>query len=255
MIKSNEQNKSDDLIEGEQRDFLYHSMLYVSTKTDGCTLEIKTSRQSTVFSIEALQQGVLLLAPGSINIISGELRCVTLNFMQLAKLQAFLDRADNKKEITYHNASWSYVAVDWNDVPSMREVEYWFLDRYFQDSHDISTFSNVLRRNEWYGLVDFLLREFCDGASNQRLQELCSRYGLSVAHFRRLARYALGNTAKVELRDWRLAGALLELSEGKNSITTVAMNHGYSSLSHFSNEAKVVLGVSPRNIKKILNKS
>lgn len=73
--------------------------------------------------------------------------------------------------------------------------------------------------------------------------------------FRRLSRRALGNTAKSALRDWRLGQALFELINGDNNLTTIAMNHGYASLSHFSNEVKEVIGVSPRNLKKLLQAS
>ncbi|WP_374191068.1 helix-turn-helix domain-containing protein [Candidatus Symbiopectobacterium sp. 'North America'] len=65
----------------------------------------------------------------------------------------------------------------------------------------------------------------------------------------------MGNTAKSALRDWRLGQTLFELINGDNNLTTIAMNHGYASLSHFSNEVKKVIGVSPRNLKKLLQTS
>lgn len=63
-------------------------------------------------------------------------------------------------------------------------------------------------------------------------------YGVSYTHFRRLCSRALGGKAKSELRNWRMAQSLLNSVEGHENITQLAVNHGYSSPSHFSSEIK-----------------
>ncbi|MGL6148964.1 MAG: helix-turn-helix domain-containing protein, partial [Plesiomonas sp.] len=72
------------------------------------------------------------------------------------------------------------------------------------------------------------------------------------SHFRRLCRHALGSAAKAELRDWRMARSLLDVVEGQENLTQVAIKHGYASSSHFSNEIRELLGVSPRGLSNII---
>ncbi len=231
-----------------------HSLFYTATELEPCriTLTMKDRVEST--TINANERGMLVLSPCTVKVESGRLLYSEIDFPFLVKLQVFVDKSQNKKKNFNPERFWGYQPAALGPEASTRSIEYWFLNQTILHADDIAAFSDVLKNNEWYDLVDFLLDESCDN-SNQRLQVLCSRYGLSVSHFRRLTRYALGKTAKVELRDWRLVRALFELIDGHNNLTTIAMNHGYASLSHFSNEVKDAFGVSPRNLKKILHVS
>jgi len=183
-----------------------------------------------------------------IKVISGEIKIISLDFNILAKLQVFIDKANGVGKISGEE-SWSYVPAKLKKKPSAKQLEYWLITQCMHNTPGIDSFCSILRGSECYMIVNFLLNESGDN-SGQRLQELCQQYGLSSSHFRRLTRKALGNSAKKELREWRLARALLEIFNEENSLTTVAMNHGYSSLSHFSNEVKDVIGVTPKRLKK-----
>lgn len=245
-------NSSDYLTSGECIDFSNHTLLITATSESGCSLDIQRGKDVENCIIERHQQGVLVTTPASIKVVSGGLEYYRFDFMRLVKLQVFIDKAQKHGTGQRKFSQWGYQAAVFGSEPVFRDIEYWLLFQTMNAAGDSANISDVLRNNEWYDLICFLLEESNEN-SNQRLQVLCSRYGLSASHFRRLSKHALGNTTKVEMRDWRLVRALLELIDGENNFTTIAMNQGYASLSHFSNEVKDVLGISPRNLKKLLN--
>lgn len=247
-------NQNDYLTVGGVYDFPRHALLHTAAGKNGCCVEISSKERTDITYIDKRQEGMLVLSPCKLKIESGDIQISTLDFTRLAKLQVFIDKAQQRKKEISHDVFWGYLPTSLGHNPTSRDLEYWFINQSILNENNIDSFSAVLKNNEWYDLVDFLLDESGDG-NNHRMQVLCTRYGLSVSHFRRLARHALGNTAKVELRDWRLVRALLELVESDNNLTTIAMNHGYASLSHFSNEVKDTFGVSPRSLKNILHTS
>lgn len=250
----NDINRHNYLTVGKDYHFPHYSLLITETKGNACHLFIETKYDTGQCLLERHQQGVLVIAPAKIRVEQGGLRYVSRKFEKLAKLQVFVDKAQHKKREVCNQPGWGYLSSSLGLYPTTRDIEYWLLYQSIKDQPGYEQFIGVLRNNEWYTLVDFLFNEMRDDG-NQHLQVLCSRYGLSVSHFRRLSRHALGNSTKSELRDWRLVRALLELVNSKNNFTTIAMNHGYASLSHFSNEVKSVLGVSPRDLKKLLHAS
>lgn len=246
-------SRNNKLVAGDEFIFVRHSLLYIATGSDGCTLKTSSREQELVKFIDANQQGMLVLKPCTLTIENGVLHYSSVKFPFLVKLQVFIDRA-RKQQKTYDELnSLAYLSAELGAKPSYRKVEYWFLNQIFLNTDGIDAFSSILQHNELYDLVGFLLDESSCGNKPQRLSIMCERYGLSASHFRRLARSALGKTTKVELRDWRLVRALFDVLEGNHTLTTIAMNHGYSSLSHFSNEVKEVFGISPRNLKKALD--
>lgn len=242
----------DYLTSGECFDFSNHTLLIIATAEDGCRLNIQYGKDVACCNIESHQQGLFVTTPARIEVAHGWLKFYQFDFMRLVKLQVFIDKAQKLVSGQRKNSQWGYQAAVFGSEPAFRDIEYWLLSQTMSTASDTTNISSVLRNNEWYDLICFLLEE-SNGNSNQRLQVLCARYGLSASHFRRLSKHALGNTTKVEMRDWRLVRALLELIDGESNFTTIAMNQGYASLSHFSNEVKDVLGISPRNLKKSLN--
>lgn len=232
----------------------HHALLLTHSGVTGCDIRITEKENVKRCSITPDQQGLLAVAPATITLERGQLSYLTLDFTHLAKLQVFIDKSQNKESEHSPRRLFGYMPAALDAEPTPKDIEYWLLNHALQRTEGLAAFSDVLRQSEWYALVEFLFDAYRNNSS-QRLQILCLRYGLSVSHFRRLSRRALGNTAKAALRDWRLGQALLELIEGENNLTTIAMNHGYASLSHFSNEVKDVLGMSPRNLKKLLQTS
>lgn len=242
------------LIAGEEYQFSQYALLLTQNNGQECHLRISDKVSTVVCTIPGHQRSLLAIAPASVTVESGELQCLLLDFTLLARLQVFIDKSLNKESTHSSRMLVGCMPTVLRTEPEQKEIEYWLLHQALHGTEGLEHFSNVLRQSEWYALVEFLFDAYRSN-SNQRLQTLCSRYGLSVSHFRRLSRRALGNTAKSALRDWRLGQALFELINGDNNLTTIAMNHGYASLSHFSNEVKDVIGVSPRNLKKLLQAS
>ncbi|WP_380178177.1 helix-turn-helix domain-containing protein [Kalamiella sp. sgz302252] len=233
------------LTAGKSVSFSRHKLILIKSSVRASVISINNKER---LSLESGKQGILLLKSGAIKVISGEIKFTTLDFNRLAKLQVFVDKANGGGKGT-EKASWSYLPVPMKKRPGAKELEYWLITQCMHNTPGIENFCAILRSSECYMIVHFLLNESRDN-SGRRLQELCQQYGLSSSHFRRLTRKALGNSAKKELREWRLARALLEMYNEENNLTTVAMNHGYSSLSHFSNEVKEVIGVTPKRLKK-----
>ncbi|MFU9137581.1 helix-turn-helix domain-containing protein [Erwinia tasmaniensis] len=241
--------ESDCLTVGKIHEFPCHSLLLIKAGHAGCDIKINTRKKEERLCIEMHESGMLVLTPCVLTIEMGNLFYTKLDLPHLAKLQVFIDKAKNKKK-EQNNAIYGYLPANLSMKPTTKEIEYFFLNLSLKNADSIESFSKALRNNEWYDLVEFLLDESCE-SSTQRISTLSLRYGLSVSHFRRLARQALGNTTKVEMRDWRLVRAILDLIKSENNnLTTIALKHGYASLSHFSNEVKEEFGVSPRNLKK-----
>lgn len=115
-----------------------------------------------------------------------------------------------------------------------------FLRMAIDDTPEYRRIASSLRRTEAYAMVSFLLQE----GQGEKVEDLSARYGISAGHFRRIFRAALGGSPKSALNDWRLAKAVLAVIERQQSVTEVAMAHGFASPSHFSSEVKKSLGLS-----------
>ncbi|MDT4871476.1 Invasion protein InvF [compost metagenome] len=94
----------------------------------------------------------------------------------------------------------------------------------------------------------FLLEQ---GTHSEKLTTLAQRYGVSVSHFRRLCRQALGTATKPALRGRRAARALLNMSLQDGSLTDIALELGFASSSHFSKEIRDLVGFTPSSLADI----
>ncbi|POB00620.1 AraC family transcriptional regulator InvF [Chromobacterium sinusclupearum] len=195
-------------------------------------------------------QGLLMLDRVEVQVLAGQLTLRALKLEVLSKLLAFLDEARSLEEVDTGGGAWAALPLgDPSVCEDRKRCEYWFLSQALMPTPAFNEFLAGLRRSESYWLVRFLLAQ---SAGCGTLQDLGERYGVSYSHFRRLCRQALGSAAKTELRDWRMARSLLDVVEGRESLTQVALKHGYASSSHFSNEIRELLGVSPRGLSNII---
>ncbi|WP_263070802.1 helix-turn-helix domain-containing protein [Enterobacter huaxiensis] len=226
-------------------------LLTTNIPDGGLTLQ----KKSKIDYLELLpeQYSVVAISSGTACAATGDVYYKKIDFRSLAKLQAFIDSSKRSAQIFTPGISWAALPVDKDFNITSKALEYWFIRISVESNNDFMRFSSVLKNTEWYQLVYFLL-EMSNRDSSEKLSDMSARYGVSVSHFRRLCRTALGNSTKVELRDWRLSRAIVELMGEKKNITEIAMKHGYSSLSHFSNEVKTEFGVSPRELKKNLTR-
>ncbi|KVN41178.1 hypothetical protein WJ64_32685 [Burkholderia ubonensis] len=193
--------------------------------------------------------GLVLLDRLSLRVRGGSASCRSLRPAAISKLLAFIDAArDDLSESGRKRMRVGSIAVDDPAVfDTQRGVEYWFLQQALERSPCFARLEAFLRGTESYWLVRFLLAQ---SASGDSLRALGTRYGVSASHFRRLCHSALGNSAKSELRDWRMARSMLDVVESQSSLTEVALAHGYASLSHFSSEIRNLLGIAPRKLAR-----
>ncbi|QJU42328.1 helix-turn-helix domain-containing protein [Serratia marcescens] len=198
--------------------------------------------------------GLLVVpSPGGLTVHSGRMTFIPMNLSSLCKLQVFLDLAsakqDEKNDVSSDLLEWDYISIPGAESMTLKQMENWMIWQAYVNPFTTRKIASMLRRLESYWLIAFLISQ-SDGA--ERLQDFGTTYGVSTSHFRRLSRKALGNSTKVELQSWRLTRALLDFMGVEARVTDVAMKHGYSSLSHFSNDVKQFCGVPPRRLKNIL---
>ena len=189
-------------------------------------------------------QGLLLLGPG-LQVLNGNAWVLPLSQMSLFKLQFFIDQGCVPGLEPARSEAWAVLSESCSPGRAAQGLESWYLTLALQGDAGYRAFACHLRSCESYQLLGFLLEQ---DSGNEKLQDLAGRYGVSVSHFRRLCRQALGGAAKSELRGWRTARALLGMAEGAVSLTEVALKFGYASSSHFSKEIRELVGVAPSSL-------
>lgn len=180
--------------------------------------------------------------------VSGSVQIRPIADAPLVKLQVFIDLAEALADHSARQTAWAAIPMPDAAGHSQRVLERWYIAQAIAGGPDYQAFAGVLRNCESYWLVRFLLEQ---GTHSEKLTTLAQRYGVSVSHFRRLCRQALGSAAKPALRDWRTAQALLDMSLQKGSLTDVALAFGFASSSHFSREIRELVGFSPSSLADI----
>lgn len=232
---------------------LENPVLYYVTAVSKTELRISSKKNQEICCLDIGESGIMTILPSKIDVLSGEIRLKKENILHLAKMQAFIDKANNQIHNFKNNYLSAFINFNFDTYKKQKNLEYWFLSQQINKEKKAERFSSLLRQNEEYRIVCFLLEEsMLEG--NQKLQKMSIKYGLSVSYFRKLAGNALGNSPKTELKKWRLVNALLDLNDKNQNITQIAFKYGYSNLSHFSDEVKSFLGISPSRLKRYYQK-
>ncbi|MDR7343710.1 AraC-like DNA-binding protein [Pantoea alhagi] len=215
----------------------------------GSAVFFHSQNDEGVIDIASSSAGILAIKDAELKIRSGTMTVYPLDLIALAKIQAFIDTAlkPNIKIPTKRQAV--FLPFDDETVPTAQVLENWLIRENVTGEVEKNTVIAILRSTEWYWLVSYLLNY----DNTALLKELGEKYGFSQSHFRRLTKLALGNTTKGEMCRWRLTKALFDLIETNDSITAIALNNGYASVSHFSSEFKNIMGFPPRELKKLLD--
>ncbi|MGE8152699.1 helix-turn-helix domain-containing protein [Pseudomonas vancouverensis] len=189
----------------------------------------------------------LVAASGSFT-LSGALQFLPIAQTPLVKLQVFIDMGNEPAEHPSVQAPWATLAVKHSAVRCERALERWYIEQAMAEAPGYRAFASQLRHGENYGLIRFLLEQ---GTRSEKLSALAQRYGVSVSHFRRLCRQALGTATKPALRGWRTARALLDMSLQDRTLTDIALEFGFASSSHFSKEIRELVGFTPSSLADI----
>ena len=107
--------------------------------------------------------------------------------------------------------------------------------------------SEQLYRDRMARVVALLV---ADPMAPHRLEDLAAAAAFSPFHFHRLYRGLMGETVTQTLRRLRLAQATLSLSQGRGSVTEIALACGYDSPQAFSRAFQRFAGHSPRAFQR-----
>ncbi|MEY0232894.1 helix-turn-helix domain-containing protein [Providencia manganoxydans] len=158
--------------------------------------------------------------------------------------QAFLSKSE-ELEFTNNNV----IKIS-ESFPSDLSIKNLIIDLIIQQQPQFNVWCNILRRYEAYGIMRFLLSA-AEKDKNANINDLCKKYGVSASYFRQLYRENFNKTAKRKIMSVRMASAILKLIESDDSILDVGLEAGYCSASHFTNDIKNELGLTPSDIRHL----
>jgi AraC-like DNA-binding protein len=226
-------------------------LLHLSAGTQPACWRLAACNGTQTLAMSLLPgQGMLLACQQAALRISEGVVCLRRpRAIDFAKLLAFVDEVEPRQGNARDGAS-SVLALEMAPecASDRRALEYWFIRQLIAGDPGFAEFKGFLRRLETYWLVKYLVSE---SAQQKSVGDLGDAYGLSYSHFRRVCKAALGNSVKSELQLWRAARSLLDVIAGRETMTEVAIRHGYASSSHFSTEIKKLFGMSPRAIMEL----
>lgn len=244
MLNPAELLKQEDVIK------VYNSDVWLLTPNEGECFLFDICQDRVYERCKIVKSSLLVLNRVSIHVKSDNVSFRSLKLARLSKLLAFMDMAFENNVTQVKPPNWMTLELSNPEIyEDIKSCENWFLKQYMSPTPEFSFFISMLRKMESYCVVQFL---FSQSKSGNTLIELGENYGVSYSHFRRLCNHALGGKVKNELRIWRMAQSLLENIEKEGNLTQLAINNGYASSSHFSNEIRDMIGVSPRDLSNII---
>lgn len=183
-----------------------------------------------------------------------------LHSITLARLTEILATIDSAmgKSLLGHGEKKSVTAQPWVEVISINtsdcirkmSVNNIVIDLILRNQVEFNTWCELLRKYEAYGMMCFILSS-SEQKDNVSINYLSQRYGVSSAYFRQLYRENFKATAKKKMMNVRMASAVLQLIESEGSILEVGLDAGYCSASHFTNDLKKELGLTPSEIRRL----
>ncbi|AWS49785.1 MULTISPECIES: helix-turn-helix domain-containing protein [Providencia] len=161
--------------------------------------------------------------------------------------QAFLAKKKKLEADENNNNEYIELIEDFSLMVSIKNV---VIDLIIRNHPVFDSWCEILRRYEAYGMMRFILSSAQEN-KNANINQLCAHYGISASYFRQLYRENFNKTAKRKIMSVRMANAILQLIESDDSILDVGLEAGYCSASHFTNDIKKELGLTPSEIRHI----
>lgn len=171
------------------------------------------------------------------------------SFFICARLLAFLDYARDFSKMTAIGTEFDINQQIFCIENTEGSLENVLITEALKTDSQLEPLFVTIRHSESYWLILHLISYLDEKKSN--IAQIGERYGVSGTHFRRLCKRYLGNCGKSQLRSWRAASSILSTLSTDESLTQIAVDNGFSSASHFSNEIKTLFGITPTEFRRI----
>lgn len=197
----------------------------------------------------------MFLAIGSIEKIKSLPNITIESKMPLCNAIELVAIIDESKKCAFNNFPHkkpdgaNFLQLGENDKISLvnhSDVKLLLANLTIKDNLSIRPILEKIRATEAYMILIFLISM---NGSEKSLTEMSKKYGLSATYFRYLCRINFKISAKKKMMLWRLSSAILQLIESDKSIIDVAMENGYCSASHLTQDVKKILGITPTKIR------
>lgn len=171
------------------------------------------------------------------------------SFFICARLLAFIDYARDFSKMTAIGSEFDINQQIFYIQNADSSLESVLISEALKEDSELEPLFVTIRHSESYWLILHLISYLDEKKSN--IAQIGERYGVSGTHFRRLCKRYLGNCGKSQLRSWRAASSILSTLSTDESLTQIAVDNGFSSASHFSNEIKTLFGITPTEFRRI----
>lgn len=199
----------------------------------------------TVAMMTPLQRGQRLLVMGE-GVDTRGLKRLEADPFVLPRALAYYDLVRGPRQL-HREVPAQMAWASSRDIETPSTQIQWMLERLAERCRRFEDMAHHLCRTECYQVVRFVLAR----SSECSIAAMARQYGLSDVHFYRLCKKYFGQSLKRQLRVHRAACALLEGTGPDRNFTRLAMEHGYSSASHFCTEIKAITGASPSSLYEI----
>ena len=100
-------------------------------------------------------------------------------------------------------------------------------------------------------ILNYIDTNWCNKLS---INDLENRFYYNRYYIMKLFKIEIGVTIFDYVNNFKIYKSINEIAISNNSMITIAINCGFNSLEYFSETFKNIVGVSPSNYKKILNR-
>nr|ELR5114519.1 helix-turn-helix domain-containing protein [Providencia stuartii] len=215
---------------------------------------LKFNSSSAKCVIEITEQSLFISSLSELDIVdTSSWTIYSIAISEVVEILAVIDTAMGQSFLAKNEETHSYpnkIIGILEGTSSDVSIKNLVIDLIIQQQPQFNTWCNILRRYEAYGIMRFILSA-AEKDKNANINDLCKKYGVSASYFRQLYRENFNKTAKRKIMSVRMASAILKLIESDDSILEVGLEAGYCSASHFTNDIKNELGLTPSDIRHL----
>lgn len=241
------------LLEAKECDISLQDSLVLAVPNANAN-RLKFNSSSANSEIEITEQSLFICSLPELDFVNkNEWSIYSIALSEVVEILAVIDTAmgqsflSKSEELEFKNNKVIKISESFSSDLSIKNL---IIDLIIQQQSQFNAWCNILRRYEAYGIMRFLLSA-AEKNKNANINDLCKKYGVSASYFRQLYRENFNKTAKRKIMSVRMASAILKLIESDDSILDVGLEAGYCSASHFTNDIKNELGLTPSDIRHL----